>query len=173
MAERTDVATRMRVDNGPERSAEEIRQDIAARRETISEAVDKLGDRIHETLDWREYIADHPYISLGVAAGLGFCIARIFKVKHEPTPRERIMAALADIGEDLTDRFRHSIEDVVPKKNGPGKTVKAAATAMVTKAAIDFAKKKATEAFVGSNKQSRDEWSLGAESASGFGRDVH
>jgi ElaB/YqjD/DUF883 family membrane-anchored ribosome-binding protein len=173
MAERTDVATRMRVEDAPERSAEEIRQDIAARRESISEAVDRLGDRIHETLDWREYIADHPYISLGVAAGLGFCIARMFNFKREPTPRERIMDALAEISEDLTDRFRHSIEDVAPKKGGAGKTVKAAATAMVTKAAIDFAKKKATEAFAGRSQQSSDGWSMGAESASHIGRDVH
>ena len=149
MAERTDVATRMREEETVERSAEAIRQDIAARRESISETVDRLGDRIHETLDWREYIAEYPYVALGLAAGLGFLVAGIFKFKREPTPRERIMDALAEVTEDLTDRVRGSLDDVVPKKGGPGKTVKAAATAMVTKAAIDFAKKKATEAFAG------------------------
>ena len=173
MAERADVATRMRVDNAAERSAEEIRQDIAARRENISEAVDRLGDRIHETLDWREYIADHPYVALGVAAGLGFFVAGLFKFKREPTPRERIMDALAEVSEDLTDRFRHSIEDMAPKKGGAGKTVKAAATAMVTKAAVDFAKRKATEAFTGRGRRADDGWSMGAESAPRFERDVH
>jgi hypothetical protein len=164
----------MRVDNGAERSAEEIRQDIVARRETISEAVDRLGDRIHETLDWREYIADHPYVTLGVAAGLGFFVAGLFKFKREPTPRERIMDALAEIGEDLSDRFRHTIEDVAPNKAGAGKTVKAAATAMVTKAAMDFAKKKALEAFAGRKQQASDGWSMRAESEqASFERDVH
>ncbi|HEX5734173.1 MAG TPA: DUF3618 domain-containing protein [Blastocatellia bacterium] len=153
MAERTDVATRMREDDTFERSAEEIRQDIAARRESISETVDRLGDRIHETLDWREYVAEYPYVALGLAAGVGFLIAGIFKFKHEPTPRERIMDALAEITEDLTDRVRGSIEDVVPKKGGPGKTIKAAATAAVTKAALDFAKKKANEAFAGRSQE--------------------
>ncbi len=61
MAERTDVATRMRTEiEGPERSAEEIRQDIAAKRESISETVDRLGERIQETLDWREYVVEYP-----------------------------------------------------------------------------------------------------------------
>jgi len=161
MAERTDVATRMRAEDIPERSAEEIRLDIAARRESISETVDKLGDRIHETLDWREYLAEYPYVALGLAAGLGFWVAGIFKIKREPTPRERIMDALAEISEDLTDRFRGSIEDVVPKKGGAGKTVKAAATAMVTKAAMDFAKKKALETFGGRSRQSGDGLSRG------------
>lgn len=153
MAERTDVATRMREDETFERSAEEIRLDIAARRESISETVDRLGDRIHETLDWREYVAEYPYVALGLAAGLGFLVAGIFKIKHEPTPRERIYDALAEITEDVTDRVRGSIQDVVPKKGGPGRTLKAAATAAVTKAALDFAKKKATEAFAGRSQE--------------------
>lgn len=153
MAERTDVATRMREDETFERSAEEIRLDIAARRESISETVDRLGDRIHETLDWREYVAEYPYVALGLAAGLGFLVAGIFKIKHEPTPRERIYDALAEITEDVTDRVRGSIQDVVPKKGGPGTTLKAAATAAVTKAALDFAKKKATEAFAGRSQE--------------------
>ena len=36
-----------------ERSAETIRRDIAARRDSISGTVDRLGDRLHETFDWR------------------------------------------------------------------------------------------------------------------------
>lgn len=157
MAERTDVATRMRTEETVERSAEAIRQDIAARRESISETVDRLGDRIHETLDWREYVGEYPYVALGIAAGLGFLVSGIFKFKREPTPRERILDALAEITEDLTDRVRGSIEDVVPKKGGPGKTIKAAATAAVTKAALDFAKKKANEAFAGRSREQRYE----------------
>jgi hypothetical protein len=48
MAERTNVAIQQRVhEDTPDRSAVAIRQDIAAKRESISEAVDKLGERIH------------------------------------------------------------------------------------------------------------------------------
>jgi hypothetical protein len=126
-----------------ERSAEEIRQDIAAKRDTISETVDRLGERIHQTLDWREYVADHPYVALGAAAGLGLLLSGIFKPR--PTPRERIMSALAESAEDLADRFRGALSDLpLERKTGPGRTVKAAATAMITKAAVDFIKNRLT-----------------------------
>jgi ElaB/YqjD/DUF883 family membrane-anchored ribosome-binding protein len=141
MAERTNLATQRRADEAEERSAHEIRQDIAAKRETISETVDRLGERIHQTLDWREYIAEYPAISLGVAACLGFWISGIFK--RNPTPQERIMDAFAEMTEDLTDRVSGVAGDVIKKKIISGRTVKAAVTAAVTKAALDFAKQKA------------------------------
>lgn len=156
MAEGTDVATRMRAEiEGPERSAREIRQDIAAKRESISETVDKLGERIQETLDWREYVVEYPYVALGVAAGLGFLVSAIFKPR--PSPQERIVDALADLVEDGTGRLRDSLGDVVPKKTGPGKTVKAALTAAVTKAALDYGKKRLSGKFLsdGSSEHTR------------------
>ena len=141
MAERTNLATQRRADDLEERSAHEIRQDIAAKRETISETVDKLGERLHDTFDWRVYIADYPMVALGLAAGVGFLVSGIFK--RNPTPQERIMDAFAEMTEDLTDRVSGVAGDVIKKKLISGKTVKAAVTATVTKAALDFAKKKA------------------------------
>src|SRR5215471_16321866 len=64
--------------SGGVRSAEEIRQDIAARRESITDAVDRLSDRFQQTLDWKAYVSEHPLAALGVAAGVGFLAARIF-----------------------------------------------------------------------------------------------
>ncbi|HYP25977.1 MAG TPA: hypothetical protein VE262_04590 [Blastocatellia bacterium] len=153
MAERTDVATRSRAGAGPaERSAEEIRQDIAAKRDTITETVDKLGERIQETLDWREYIGQYPYLALGLAAGLGFLVSGIFK--RNPTPTERMIDALADSVEDITDRFRDSLGDVIPKKTGPGRTVKAAVTGAVATAATNYLKNQvSTRLGFGSGEQ--------------------
>lgn len=153
MAETTHLATQRRVASDPtERSAEAIRQDIAAKRETISETVDKLGDRIQATFDWREYVGEYPLVALGLAAGAGFLIAGAFK--HKPTPRERIMDAVADITEDLGDRFREVAGDALPgKKMTPGKTVKAALVAAITKAALDFGKRKASELIAGNQRQ--------------------
>lgn len=155
MAERTNIATQMRAgDEDDTRSAEAIRQDIAAKRDTISETVDKLGDRIQETLDWREYIADYPVVAIGVAAGVGFLVSGIFK--HRPTPQERIMDAVAELTEDLTDRVSSVAGNVIKKKLISGKTVKAALTATVTKAALDFAKHKAQAIIAGNGTQYRD-----------------
>jgi len=127
--------------SGDERSAEEIRQDIAARRESITEAVDRLSDRFQRTLDWRAYVSDHPLAALGVAAGLGLLAARTLGIfKPRLSPGERIKDALAYSIEDLGARFRHQLEDLAPRKSGLGLggTVKAAATGMITKAVTDY-----------------------------------
>jgi ElaB/YqjD/DUF883 family membrane-anchored ribosome-binding protein len=156
MAERTNVAILQRVrDEAPDRSAEAIRQDIAATRETISETVDKLGERIHQTFDWREYIAQYPAVALGVAAGLGFVVAGIFKRK--PTPQERIMEAVAELTEDMTGRVGDVMAGVIQKKVISGSTLKAAAGALATKAAVDFLKKQFAGAIQGYNTRPRGE----------------
>jgi len=153
MAETTHLAAQRRATTDPtERSAEAIRQDIAAKRETISETVDRLGERIQETLDWREYVAEYPVVALGLAAGAGFIIAGLFK--HKPTPRERIMDAVAEITEELGDRFREVATDALPgKRVSPAKTLKAALAAAVTKAALDFGKRKAGELLADHQRQ--------------------
>jgi ElaB/YqjD/DUF883 family membrane-anchored ribosome-binding protein len=121
-----------------ERSAEEIRQDIAARRESITDTVDRLSDRFQQTLDWRAYVSDYPLAALGVAAGLGFLAARI--IKPRPSAGRRIKDALAHGIEDLAGRFHQQIENVGPHRTGAGLggTVKAALTGLVTKAATDY-----------------------------------
>ena len=153
MAQTTNLAAQRReVGATPERSAEAIRQDIAAKRDSISETVDKLGERIQETLDWREYIGKYPWLALGLAAGTGFVIAGLFK--HEPTPRERIMDAVAEIAEEFADRARNVMGETLPgKKTGPGVAIKAAVTGAITKAAVDFGKRKASEMLAGNQRQ--------------------
>ncbi|HXI91436.1 MAG TPA: hypothetical protein VNO24_15575 [Blastocatellia bacterium] len=154
MAERTNVAIQQRVhEDPPDRSAGAIRQDIAAKRESISEAVDKLGDRIHRTFDWHEYVAEYPAVALGLAAGVGFVIAGMFK--RNPTPQERILDAVADLTEDMTDRIGDVMSGVIQKKLVSGRTLKAAATAMIARAAVDLLKKQISGAIAGDNSQLR------------------
>jgi len=154
MAERTNLATQRSVAESDDRSAREIREDIAAKRETISDTVDKLSERIHDTFDWHKYLAEYPLVAIGIAAGAGFLIAGIFK--REPTPQERIMDAVADITEDLTDRLGSVAGDLV-KKKVMKTTFKAALTTMVTKAVVDFAKQKALNALGDNQSRSRSQ----------------
>ena len=119
-----------------ERSAEEIRQDIAARRESINETVDRLSDRVQQTFDWRTYVTNYPVAALGVAAGLGLVVSRIFKPR--PTPTERVKDAVADCIEDFSDRFRSQIDDITARKPTLNQTIKAAATGLLVKGAVEF-----------------------------------
>jgi ElaB/YqjD/DUF883 family membrane-anchored ribosome-binding protein len=138
MIERTDLNAQVSGEDATlERSAEEIRHDIAEKRESLSKTVDRLEERIYQTLDWREYISDHPYAALGIAAGLGFLIWGIFRPR--PTSRERIMEALAESAESLSDRFRETNSNLpLEKESGLGRAVKATATTAATKAALDL-----------------------------------
>ena len=129
-----------------ERSAREIRQDIAATRDSITDTVDRLNDRFHETLDWRTYVGRYPLVAIGVATGLGLLVSAIFKPR--PTPFERMKEALADSVEDFTDNLRSQFDGVV-KKPGFSQTVKAAATGLAVKAASDFL----TKQFFGSEEE--------------------
>jgi len=96
-------------------------------------------------------------VALGIAAGAGFLVAGLFK--HQPTPRERIMDAVAEISEDFTDRIRYAAGDALPgKKAGPTTALKAAVTAAITKAALDFGKRKASEMLAGHNRQPAGEF---------------
>ena len=133
--------------SGAERSAEEIRQDIAARRESITDTVDRLSDRFQQTLDWKAYVSDHPLAALGVVAGLGFLAARIFKPR--PTAGKRIKDALAHGIEDLAARFHHQLENVSPYRSGPGLggALKVAVTGLITKAATDYLQNKVAGRF--------------------------
>jgi len=110
-----------------ERSSEEIRQDIFANMESLSETIDQLGDRMEETFDWRAHMARHPYIVLGAAAGLGFLLSGIFK--PSPTPGERIKDAISEAVENMRDEILH--------KTTPGILIPMVSTIMI-KAGIDF-----------------------------------
>ena len=77
-----------------ERSAEDIRQDIAKDKENISLTVEQIGERINAKLDWRGYVKDSPYWALGAAAGLGYLGSRLF-IKRT-TPVERIIRSIAE-----------------------------------------------------------------------------
>jgi len=128
-----------------ERSAEEIRQDIAAKRESITETVDRLSDKVQQTFDWHTYIAEYPIVAITAAAGLGYLVSRIFAPK--PSPRDRIMEAIADSVDDFKDQFSDYL-DIVPKKRGQTTTtIKAAATALLTKAATDYVKNMVSESL--------------------------
>jgi hypothetical protein len=121
------------------RSAKEIRRDIADKRDTISETVDRLGDHLHRKLDWREQVRQHPYVALGTAAAVGVLASGAFK--RHPTPRERVMDAVAETIEDLTDDVRRSVTRLFLRSAGPS-FLRSAIAGVLTKAVVQAFKSK-------------------------------
>jgi hypothetical protein len=137
MAERNDL------NRSQNRSAEAIRQDIAARRESISDTVDRLGTRIQEKLDWHQWVNEYPYVAIGAAAGLGFLLSGLVKTLRSPT--DRIRDALGELVEDFLDDIKRPLANVAVQVMRPA-VMKASLGITAAKALIDFVKKKANEA---------------------------
>jgi ElaB/YqjD/DUF883 family membrane-anchored ribosome-binding protein len=150
MAQRDELNTQ-----GAERTADEIRRDIAAKRETISDTVDRLGERLQQSLDWREFIANHPYAATGVAAGAGFLLTRLFRRRQSPL--DRVRNAVVDTVEDVTDTVRHSVERLFWKTAAPG-VLKGAVYSFATKTAMDLVRRKAAD-MVSNERHAYDEHS--------------
>ncbi len=126
-----------------ERSAEEIRHNIAATRDSITETVDQLSSRVQRTLDWKTYVADYPLAATGVAAGLGILLGYI--IQPRATPGQRIHAALADFIEDTAQRVQIQLGEAGLPRPGLGQTLRATALATLVQAAGDFARDKFAE----------------------------
>ncbi|HET9062705.1 MAG TPA: DUF3618 domain-containing protein [Candidatus Binatia bacterium] len=92
------------------RDSETIRRDIERRRESIARTVDQAGQKIHDSLSWREQLREHPYGTLAAVAGAGFVLARVLRARGTAT--ERLAATVADdVKEILTGvaRPRHGL----------------------------------------------------------------
>jgi hypothetical protein len=68
-----------------DRSIDDIRQDIERTRQNISGTVDSLGAKLHDQLDWREYIRRKPFVALGIGLGAGLVISRVIVPKPRPS----------------------------------------------------------------------------------------
>jgi len=117
-------------EGGVERSTEDIHQDIAKKEENISQAVEQIGERIKEKLDWRGYVKDLPYWALGAAAGLGYLASGMFITRTPPI--ERIMGSIAEEVRDTLGGLRAGAA-------GPG-LIKVILLSIATKAAVSWIK---------------------------------
>jgi ElaB/YqjD/DUF883 family membrane-anchored ribosome-binding protein len=128
-----------------ERSAEDIRQDIAKGAENISQTLEQIDERIQEKLDWREYVKDSPYLALGAAAGIGYLASRLLKMRT--TPMERIMDSIA--GE-----VRQSLGGLLARAAGPS-LIKVTLLGIATKVAADLIKNTTSTALASAASKPR------------------
>jgi ElaB/YqjD/DUF883 family membrane-anchored ribosome-binding protein len=113
-----------------ERSIDEIRRDIERRRDSITRTVDQMGRKVHDTFSWREQVADHPYVALGVAAGAGFLLAKLL-LRRRSSPER--------LAEELGSTLRHSIHGAsAPRQSGIIGGLAGIATAAESRAALEL-----------------------------------
>jgi ElaB/YqjD/DUF883 family membrane-anchored ribosome-binding protein len=135
-----------------ERSAEDIRQDIAKEKENISQTVEQIGERINEKLDWRGYVKDSPYWALGAAAGLGYLASRMFLTRT--TPMERLMRPIAE-------EVRDSLGGLLAGAAGSG-LIKMTLMGIATKAAASWIKSATSTAVASDGAVTRPQTGRGS-----------
>jgi hypothetical protein len=138
MAERANLAIGVQPELAGDRSAHEIRRDIAATRDSIKDTVDRLNDRVEMALDWRTYVAHSPFVALGVAAGFGFLLTRMFQ--PQPSARERFVDLLVDSVEDFSGQVRRRLDHVPSEGTGAARAIKAAVSTIATQAVVAYVK---------------------------------
>jgi hypothetical protein len=115
-------------ETGAERTTTDIRRDIAKEKETITQTIEHIGERINKKLDWREYLNDYPYWALGAAAGLGYLTSELFLSGTTP----RVNAAGSYTDED------HNSPDSRFAVNAGSSLIKATLVSIATKAAVSW-----------------------------------
>ena len=135
-----------------ERSSEDIRQDITKEKESISQTVEQIGERIKEKMDWREYVKDSPYWALGAAVGLGYLASRMFI--RRTTPMERLMRPIAD-------GVRDSLGGLLAGAAGSG-LIKVTLMGIATKVAANWIKNATSTGVAGSGARPRPQTGHGS-----------
>src|SRR6185295_16372730 len=86
------------------RNSEDLRQDIEVQKESIAGTLKQLDRRLQRATDWRTQVGEHPFLAVGIAFSVGGLLSGVFR--HRPTPRERILDALAESVEDISGQVR-------------------------------------------------------------------
>jgi ElaB/YqjD/DUF883 family membrane-anchored ribosome-binding protein len=133
------------------RDPAQLRNDIEASRDAITDTIKRLDEHVHRAFDWRTQVRDHPFVALGAAAVGGMLLAGMFKRKA--SPRDRIVDAIADSVEDLTDKVRNRVGSQLTR-TVTGSLLKAAVTTVVAKKATEFVIQMTTNAFNSNNGES-------------------
>jgi ElaB/YqjD/DUF883 family membrane-anchored ribosome-binding protein len=130
------------------RSAEQIREDIEARRRRISSTMTELDSRVHSAFDWRGHASRHPLAAAGIAAGLGAATGRLLRRPRQP-PLERVTDTLVQAVASLRSRIDDTLEAAAQReerrKRNDRPLLPAAFAATLARATIDFLADKVSE----------------------------
>jgi ElaB/YqjD/DUF883 family membrane-anchored ribosome-binding protein len=126
------------------RSAEQIREDLEARRRRISSTVTAIDSRVRHALDWRGHVSRHPLAAAGIAATLGAATGALLR-RPRRTPLERVAATVEQAVDDLRSRIDDTLVSAAervrdrPRRGLPSRPLlPAGLAAMVTRATVDF-----------------------------------
>jgi hypothetical protein len=98
MAEVTEVTTDIERAEPPQEAA--LRRLIDAERQALDHSLDRLGDRLRDTVDWRRHASRHR--GALVAAASGAALLGFWRWRRRRSPAERAAAAVVDGAREVT-----------------------------------------------------------------------
>jgi len=134
---------------------EKVRQRIVAQEEKIAEHLGEVSEKIKDTLDWRQYPGQYPYIALGVAAGLGFLASRMI-VPEPPTTMEKVGNIIQEAAGSRVGNYLRSKRQ---------RTILSSLSGLALTLGAGLAKKAITQAFLGGGRSPRRTSTSEAETA--------
>jgi Flp pilus assembly protein TadB len=124
------------------RSTDDIKRDIERRRASIARTVDQAGQKLHQSVDWREQMREHPYGALALAALAGLAVAGL--ARRQTTRAEQLAMLLTGTA--------------LPRP-GLGRGLRAAVTAFATQSAMNAVRRRIAGVASESTQHSTDDQS--------------
>jgi hypothetical protein len=128
------------------RSTDDIRRDIERRRESIAKTVDEAGQRIHQSLSWREQVREHPYGALAMAAGAGAVFAGFFRFRGAAHGSRLTTGLTDDLGRIARSLQQAQARYNSPAQHGLARALGTALTAIATQTLVSVVRQRVTQA---------------------------
>jgi ElaB/YqjD/DUF883 family membrane-anchored ribosome-binding protein len=126
------------------RTAEQIREDIEARRRRISSMVTEIDSRVQQALDWRGHVSRHPFAAAGISATLGAATGVLLRQRRR-SPLERATDTVVEAVQDARSRIDETLERTAervgerPRRGHPSRPlIPRALASAIAKATVDF-----------------------------------
>lgn len=100
MAQVADVTKAVEHAEPPQEAA--LRRLIEQEREALDHTLDRIGDRVRETLDWRRAASRHRGALLAAASGAA--LLGLWRWRRRRSPADRAAAAIVDGAREVTSR---------------------------------------------------------------------
>ena len=115
----------------------------------------RLGnDDENRSFNWQSCIKDHPYLTIGLAAGAGIMLIGLLKPRHSAkTHKKQLIRTLSNNVAGASQQLERGLDGLVAKPARVSTSVKAAAATMAAKALKGYLKRRLINALTLSRKR--------------------
>lgn len=122
------------------RGVGQIERGAVAKPKFVTETIKLDGSSTARPFDWQACIKEHPYLTLGLAAGAGMLLVGLLKPR--PTAKKRLIKTLGNNVAGASRQLERGIGGLAEKPARVATSVKAAAATMATKALKNYLQRK-------------------------------